>query len=598
LKLTHKIYLFQIVLVFLLVGFLTFTYENYKNRYQKDIEKFIENEVELYKQELINSIYVVNQKFEEKKRLFYKVHLAALNIFQKDKNASLQKVKQQLKNMFNLSEIEIQIYLIDKSYTIFKTTYPRDLGFDLSIAPDAKYYLDKTTQDGKIYISDIPSNDFIDRTYKLYTYSKLDEQRYLELGFIFKNFFYSGIGAFPLQKKLKLYYIVKNSYGYFYYEAAYNKHVKNKQEFMKKIKKIPVKSNSNNPVIDAILQKRIVVLKKDKKATVYAPIFKEDMRNIGGFIDLVLRVEVDISEQLEALDRFSNIFLLSILVLLAFLSFLFLFIKRSFTDKIDTIIKNIENISLIEDKELISSQDELSIIAKKYNALFNSLNREIEINKELLSENRRFIADTVHQIRTPLLNIMMNSEMIERSLKDDKISKFITQINASINMLTNSYEDLAYIISHEHIEYRPTKVSISDTLKERIEFFHTISKVNFKEIVSNIEDNIFTIINQIELERVIDNNISNGIKYTTKDRPITINLTKDEKFAILEFKTFGKPIANKEKIFEKNYRENESKRGLGLGLNMVKNICEKYEISYGLYYEDGQNIFVYRFKHL
>ena len=64
----------------------------------------------------------------------------------------------------------------------------------------------------------------------------------------------------------------------------------------------------------------------------------------------------------------------------------------------------------------------------------------------------------------------------------------------------------------------------------------------------------------------------------------------------LSFKTYGKPIKNKEKVFEKNYRENEAKRGLGLGLNMVKGICEKYDISYDVAYEDGQNIFTYRFK--
>ncbi|MEA3498818.1 MAG: hypothetical protein U9R16_07160, partial [Campylobacterota bacterium] len=63
----------------------------------------------------------------------------------------------------------------------------------------------------------------------------------------------------------------------------------------------------------------------------------------------------------------------------------------------------------------------------------------------------------------------------------------------------------------------------------------------------------------------------------------------------LEFKTFGKPIVDTDKIFDKNYREDESKRGLGLGLNMVKGICEKYDINYEVSYEDGQNIFRYRF---
>ena len=48
-------------------------------------------------------------------------------------------------------------------------------------------------------------------------------------------------------------------------------------------------------------------------------------------------------------------------------------------------------------------------------------------------------------------------------------------------------------------------------------------------------------------------------------------------------------------IFEKNYREEESKRGLGLGLNIVKNICDKYNILYVASYQNGQNIFTYTF---
>ena len=85
-------------------------------------------------------------------------------------------------------------------------------------------------------------------------------------------------------------------------------------------------------------------------------------------------------------------------------------------------------------------------------------------------------------------------------------------------------------------------------------------------------------------------------KSPKNNQPITINLTKKDCKVLLEFKTFGKPIVNKDKLFEKNYRENESKRGLGLGLNMVKVICEKYGISYNVFYENKQNIFVYKFE--
>lgn len=49
-------------------------------------------------------------------------------------------------------------------------------------------------------------------------------------------------------------------------------------------------------------------------------------------------------------------------------------------------------------------------------------------------------------------------------------------------------------------------------------------------------------------------------------------------------------------IFSKNYREDDAKRGLGLGLYMVSNICIKYDIKYEILYENEQNIFKYIFK--
>ncbi|MEO5344543.1 MAG: sensor histidine kinase, partial [Gammaproteobacteria bacterium SHHR-1] len=64
---------------------------------------------------------------------------------------------------------------------------------------------------------------------------------------------------------------------------------------------------------------------------------------------------------------------------------------------------------------------------------------------------------------------------------------------------------------------------------------------------------------------------------------------------VVEFKTYGSPIQNNAMIFEKSYRENEAKRGLGLGLYMVKCICEKNNIDYSVAFVDGQNCFTYRF---
>jgi signal transduction histidine kinase len=282
------------------------------------------------------------------------------------------------------------------------------------------------------------------------------------------------------------------------------------------------------------------------------------------------------------------LFILSILVLI------YLFIMKRLSNPLLKIIDNIKNNQYSDISNI--KIEEMAVLNESYNDLHNRLNKEIKRSSNILKDKNQFIADTVHQLRTPLTNIMMNGEMIKQFQTDKSLSSYIDKIDSSINMLSNFYEDLAYVVSADTIEYPPNNINLSDFLKKRIEFFSIISKVSHKEIQATIEEDIFTHINQIELERIIDNNLSNGMKYATKNKPITITLSQSNDTAILAIRTYGNPIKDTTKIFEKNFREDEAKRGLGLGLNMVKNICEKYHIFYDVTYEDGQNVFIYNFS--
>ena len=54
-------------------------------------------------------------------------------------------------------------------------------------------------------------------------------------------------------------------------------------------------------------------------------------------------------------------------------------------------------------------------------------------------------------------------------------------------------------------------------------------------------------------------------------------------------------IEEPKKIFDKNFRENNSQRSLGLGLYMVKSICDKNNVIYNVESQDGVNKFIYSF---
>jgi len=522
----------------------------------------------------------------------------------------------------NVTFGEYQVFLINKDFIIEKTSYKNDLGFNLGQFKSVRDILQSIIEGDKLIDISPLILDSSSMTFKRYLVQKSSDGKYLlQIGYV-----------------LDIYKILQTKYSFFKKDTKDLEIILANEQYLQKLsfdsqnlkkqtiedgwietttilkdlfKASHINENRFNELLKSNGKDKTILVNKElnnlfingkliedldfqnNSFTIYS--ITDGLFNTNHETKFIVKTTYD-TEPLE--DEIYKDFLqrvLKILAILLILTISYILMKRNIIDKLYLLIKHIENNekSQLNDIHI----QEVAILNNKYNELFTQLSKEIGLKEELLYENKRFIADTVHQIRTPLTNIMMNNEMIKLIQKDEVTSEYINQINASINMLSNSYEDLAYITSYGTIEYKPSPLSLTRILEKRIRFFATISKVNFKELHFEIEKNLIIEINEIELERIIDNNLSNAIKYGTVHQPITIILMKKENQIIVEFKSYGNPIKNKVDIFEKNYRENESKRGLGLGLNMVKTICKKYDIQYKVVYEEGQNIFHYIFKH-
>lgn len=207
-----------------------------------------------------------------------------------------------------------------------------------------------------------------------------------------------------------------------------------------------------------------------------------------------------------------------------------------------------------------------------------------------LSEQDKFVQSSMHEIKTPLSIITLNNELRELEFGKDEYS---IEIDSAIKLLKTSYDDMSFTITKDKLDYPREIINLSEVIIDRAEYFKTIAKSNSKSIILKVDGDCKVKISLVELIRLIDNNLSNAIKYSNVNTNINILLKSNS----LSFHNIGKPIKETNRIFDKYFRENSVVGGHGLGLSIVKDIAKKYLINITLN-SDKENgtTFTYKFK--
>ncbi|QOP43784.1 HAMP domain-containing histidine kinase [Sulfurimonas sediminis] len=211
------------------------------------------------------------------------------------------------------------------------------------------------------------------------------------------------------------------------------------------------------------------------------------------------------------------------------------------------------------------------------------------INKQL----DNFIKDSMHEINTPLSIINVNIDLYNRKHEQNK---YMQRMKAAAKVLSNIYNDMDYLIKYERLHHEKKDIDLAEFLKERIEYFNEVAKMKNIQINASVQECKTVYMNDKELQRLIDNNISNAIKYSYENSNIDITLYKENEKCCLSFKDYGVGIEKVEKIFSRYYREDSSKGGFGIGLNIVKAIIDKENIELKIESLPKQgSLFIYTF---
>lgn len=211
---------------------------------------------------------------------------------------------------------------------------------------------------------------------------------------------------------------------------------------------------------------------------------------------------------------------------------------------------------------------------------------------KLLEQQDFFLKKIIHEMNTPLSIISLNIDNLESQIGP---KEQFEAIKASSKSLSSIYNDLYYLTKKEKRTSDIQNINLVNFLSSRVSFFDEMANVKNIDIALDIHKEYNIFMDAYELERVVDNTLSNAIKYSNKDSniDITLDIIKDK--YQLQIKDEGIGISDTSEIFKAYYQQKNKNIGLGLGLSIVKDICDKYNIEIEVSSKNNETIFSYIF---
>lgn len=197
---------------------------------------------------------------------------------------------------------------------------------------------------------------------------------------------------------------------------------------------------------------------------------------------------------------------------------------------------------------------------------------------EALDNQKQFVADASHELKTPIAVIMANSEALENEPNEKKWLNNIKSEAERMNDLISDLLDMAKLENRNHKETYQAE-NLSKLVEMSILTFESLMYEKKIKLDYWIDENITLNCNGNQIKQLVAILIDNAINHSNlKDGEIAITLKKEKMNIILEVKNKGKeiPKEDREKIFERFYRADEARNRnsnrYGLGLAIAKNI--------------------------
>lgn len=353
----------------------------------------------------------------------------------------------------------------------------------------------------------------------------------------------------------------------------------------------------------------------------YDEILSENFLILQGMLDsdtfIVVRLPVkDMEENAVISNRFLFYCGLFVILIGAVSTY---FISRRITKPIQEIALVAQNLigQRFDMKVKMITNDELGDLGNNINLLSAELEETIsnlkQANLELQNDilyktemdeiRRDFLSQISHELKTPIALIQGYAEALDEDvLTDDENRKYYSEVIIDESRKMN--ELVSKLLTLNQLEFGKKELhivnfNIIDVIASRIEAFHSqIDEKNLK-VHFDSQSSVFVWADELMLEEVINNYLSNAIQHTDSGRTISIYYQCEGSHVRIFIRNEGNHIPEEDipNIWTKLYKVDKARSrdmgGIGLGLSIVAAIMNAHGKSYGVHnVENGVEFYI------
>jgi two-component system OmpR family sensor kinase len=211
---------------------------------------------------------------------------------------------------------------------------------------------------------------------------------------------------------------------------------------------------------------------------------------------------------------------------------------------------------------------------------------------------KEFTENASHELQTPTAIIRGKLDLLMESDIRDEQAVLIAEMQNALERLSRIHSCLTLLTKLENQEYRPAApVCMSNLVREALASFAELIEMKSIRLHAHLGKGVYVPMNPALADLLLSNLISNAIRHNTPSGEegyglISVNLTKE---GLVIVNTGDKPQAPTNELFERFRKGNAGSDSIGIGLAIVRQICDlsKFDIVYQ--YKDGLHLLAVSF---